>query len=225
MRPVAIPSPSRSYIAPGSNPSSSGPAPSIRRRNHGCQPIHAGIGSSAASSSSTLRRSGSTANRWVTVPANGHGCPNRTLIVSAETTSQGRSKIDAVDRVRRHVERQLVVATAEGEPAAPDAAGERRHRVAAPPDRAGIDAGDKPRPASRNEAMRPPSAGLTSRRASHQIRGPAAWWRRASGSARRDALVRGSAASAASSGNGRAIGSVAQTAPARVVEPVEARGP
>ena len=43
---------------------------------------------------------------------------------------------DAVDRVRGHVQRQPVVAAAERELAAPDPAGERHHRVAAPPDRA-----------------------------------------------------------------------------------------
>src|SRR4029079_17188748 len=38
-RPVAIPSPSRSYIAPGSNPNSSGPPPPLPPREPGGQAI------------------------------------------------------------------------------------------------------------------------------------------------------------------------------------------
>ena len=92
--PVGSMSGRRTYIQAASNASSSA-TPSTSRRNHGCQPTHAGIGSSAstvrvASSPSAARRIA-----CVTRPRNGQPGPRSISRVAAsvvrEVTAQVRS--------------------------------------------------------------------------------------------------------------------------------------
>ena len=91
-RPLGIPSASRTSISSAAKSSATGTSPGSRtRRNQGCQPIVAGIGSAASSVIATSSPSSSSANRCVTEPWNGH-LPSRSIaIVAASTTRHGRS--------------------------------------------------------------------------------------------------------------------------------------
>ena len=91
--PVGIPSASRTSISSAPKVRASGGSPSAStRRNHGCQPSTAGIGSSASSVIETSRPSASRTNRWVTRPRNGQRSSSSMAIVTGFTTRHGRSK-------------------------------------------------------------------------------------------------------------------------------------
>ncbi len=160
--PVAIPAASRRYIAPASTSSSSSPVvPGMRRTNHGCHPIEAGIGSSAWSSIRQVRLSAVSSKRWTTEPANGQSGPRSIAIVVASTACQGRSRTvpwmacGGIVAGRRTTDPPNVNSASRIRPAYGAIGNEPQSRGPS------WDVLSSSRPSTTNEAMRPPATRST----------------------------------------------------------------
>ncbi len=131
------PSASRTYIAPASSSSSTSPAtPSSRRRNQGCQPIEAGIGSSAWTSRRHVSASADSSKRWTAPagerPVRAEVRRDRAVADDPPATVE-HGPMDGVRRQGRPAARDRRPSKVNA--AVADPAGVRRHRERAPLDR------------------------------------------------------------------------------------------